>query len=180
VSLITLTPSSDRGIGSAWSKNGFSGSYSAALSDGNDATYGSVNSSASTGGHLQLTLSAIPGNVLSMLAVSIALRCLVASTKGTPELQAQVWNSAGTTALTSKISVIPTTSFSTISVSATLNDSTLSDWSFAYLDIQNTDDSNNTTLEVSEASVVLTVVLASAPIAKIINNSMVVSCNSVF
>ena len=90
MSTITLTMFSDRGIGSAWSKNGFSGTYSAALSDGSDSTYGSVNSSASTGGHLQLTLSAIPGNVLTITAVSIVLRCLVASTKGTPELQEAV------------------------------------------------------------------------------------------
>ena len=92
-------------------------------------------------------------------APSLVLRCLAGATKGLPELLGQVWNSAGTTALTSQGAFLPSSSFTTISTSVTLNDSTIGDWTNAYIDIQNVTDGNNVTLSVAEAYVTLQAVV---------------------
>lgn len=165
---VTLFPLNDGTVGSGWSKNGFSGSYSAALSDSSDATYGSVNSSTATpAGELFINLATVPGYVLAITAVSITLRCLTSSTKNSSHITASVGNpGGGLTALSSAVNFTPTTSFSNITQSATLNDATISDWSNAYLHIVAPNDGNGNTLEVSEASVTITVTVTSGPVAK--------------
>jgi hypothetical protein len=164
LSTTTLTTSSDQNIGSNFSKNGFSGTYAAALSDGSDSTYGSVNSN-NTGinASIGLYLSALPGNVASISAVQISLRVAVSSTKGSSHLSASVGtNSSNVTKFSSSVNFTPTTSFSTITTSATINDSTVSDWNTLSPTIWITGpgDGNGNTLEVAEASVILTVTLS--------------------
>jgi len=164
MSTTTLTPSSDFADGSAWSKNGFSGTYAAALSDGSDSTFGSVSSSVSgVTGQLFLNLSAIPGNVTAITAAQISLRCKVSSTKGSSVVKASAGTNVNNTSLTTAGSFTPTTSFSTITLSVTLNDSTIADWSGGMIIISSPGDGNGNTLSVSEASVILTVTLSSAP-----------------
>jgi hypothetical protein len=159
MSSITLTPSSDLSVGSNWSKNGFSGSYSAALTDGSDSTYASVGSS--TNGALELNLSAIPANVTAITGVQILLRIAVSSTKGNSQINFSVGNASGFTHLSSEVDCVPTTSFANITTSATLNDSAIADWNTAYLWIQSNNDGNGVTLKVAEASAILTVTLSS-------------------
>jgi hypothetical protein len=65
--------------------------------------------------------------------------------------------SAASAALTAQAVVGFSTSFSTINTSVTLNDATIADWHNAYLQIGDGVDGNNVTIEVSEASVILTV-----------------------
>jgi hypothetical protein len=166
-STITLTTSSDQSIGASWSKNGFSGTYAAAMSDGSDTTYGSVSSNSSgASGAIGVYLSALPGNVTAISAIQISLRVAVSSTKGSSFIEASVGTTSGSvTHFSSNINFTPTTSFSTITTSATLNDSTVSDWNTLSPTIWITapGDGNSNTLKVAEASVILTVTLASAP-----------------
>ncbi len=137
MSTITLTPSSDRLVQSGWSKNGFSGTYSAALSDANDSTFASISSNLGNNpnGTLELNLSSIPGTVTAMSAVpnrGCAAK-LSSNREGSSDFGVAVGNATSIFQLASEITVTPTASFTTITTSATLNDSTIADWSSAFL-----------------------------------------------
>jgi hypothetical protein len=169
MSTTTLEPVSDQSVGSGWNKNGFSGTYSAALSDGSDTTYASISSNDGSGsvGTLELNLASIPGNVTAITGIQVSLRCKTSSTKNSSEIAVSVGNSSGTTHLGSEVQIgfgTLTTSFSVFTGNPTLNDSTLSDWSSAYLWISPNADGNSNTLSISEASVILTVTLSSGAI----------------
>jgi hypothetical protein len=159
VSTITLTPASDEFLGTGWSKNGFSGSYSAALSDGSDSTFGAANSDdAGTTGTLGLTLSAIPSNVTAITGATASIRGKQNATKTSSNVAVSVGIPGNTTKLCARTSVTPTSSFSTLTSSMTVSDATIADWGSAVLVIAMPDDGNNNTVDVSEASVILTVV----------------------
>lgn len=155
MSITTLLPSSDLSDGSAWSKNGFTGSYSSALAAGNTSSYGSVSSSAATGA-LELTLESLPAGVSEITAVSIYLICAVSSTKSISEIQSRVYNSSGSSELVSTLQFTPTTSFTTITLTGTLNDGTPGDWSGAYILIADNGDGQSNTLKVCGAGVNVT------------------------
>jgi hypothetical protein len=122
----TLTTVSDVSI-SGWTKNGFSGTYAAALSDGSDSTYMAY---AGAGGVATLNLSALPGGAGTITGITIRLRCYVNSTKNNPKITAQIKASGGG-ALSGSVQFSATTSFSNISQTATVSDGNPSDWGSA-------------------------------------------------
>jgi hypothetical protein len=164
MSTTTLSPSSDYSVQSSVTKHPSGSSAASILSDGSDSTYLSFSSSGGNTG-TYVTLGAIPGNVVSISAASITLRCLVSSTKSQSYMQARIYKSDGSTGLCNYLNgasgFAPTTSFSNVTLSVSGLDTILSDWSGAILFFSGQADGNSNTFEVSEASVTLTVTLSS-------------------
>jgi hypothetical protein len=160
-----MFPSSDYNVGSAVTKTPGTDSATTILTDSSDGTYVSFSSSATSNAFVYVMLANLPVNVLSISAASITLRALSSSTKNPSYLTARLFKSDGTTGLCSVISGVgggfgPTTSFSNLTENCSGLDTTVLDWNNAILLFQAPGAGNGNTLEVSQASVNVTVTLS--------------------
>jgi hypothetical protein len=124
------------------------------------------------------------GGIASIGPVSYTAHWEASTSKSTGDFLLEFWNSTGTTKLAHMASQLTTTSTSEITsgpTNLTIDDSTVSDWSNFRVKLFTAVGASDTTGNFFGLYITVNYTAATnPPIAKIINNSMIVSCNSAF
>jgi hypothetical protein len=148
----TLVPILDALVGANWSLTG-AASYSAALTDGLDTSYGSINASATVNFNLILNTAGL-APAAAIISATGTLRGVRAQKSNDPIVLALQKTGGG--ALLSSTSFALTQSISTITNSMTVADSTVADWSSPQLVISGPNNGNSDVLKAIEVSLAIT------------------------